>query len=154
MSNKMNIVIGCDHAAPDMKAVVKAELEKMGFSVTDVGTNSTESCDYPDIAHALCEKITDGTHRLGILICGTGIGMSIAANKHVGIRAACCSDAFSAELTRRHNDANVLCFGARVVGLGTALQLVDAFLNTDYEGGRHQRRVDLVNQIEKDEASK
>lgn len=151
MSNKMNIVIGCDHAALDMKAVVKAELKKMGFSVTDVGTNSTESCDYPDIAHALCEKIIDGTHRLGILICGTGIGMSIAANKHVGIRAACCSDAFSAELTRRHNDANVLCFGARVIDNEKALELVKIFISTEYEGelgGRHKQRVAKITELE------
>ena len=149
MSNEMKIVIGCDHAAPDMKNDVKAELIKMGFEVTDVGTHSTDSCDYPDIAHALCEKITDGSHRLGILICGTGIGMSIAANKHVGIRAACCSEAFSAELTRRHNDSNVLCFGARVVGPGLALDLVDAFVETEFCGeARHQKRIDLITAIE------
>lgn len=151
MTNKKNIVIGCDHAAPDMKAAVKAELEKMGYTVTDVGTNSTESCDYPDIAHALCEKILDGTHRLGILICGTGIGMSIAANKHAGIRAACCSEAFSAELTRRHNDANVLCFGARVIDTEKALELTKIFVSTEYEGangGRHKQRLEKIAAIE------
>ena len=148
------IVIGCDHAAVDMKNQVADDLRSKGYEVTDVGTYTNDSCDYPVIAHELCTKIQDGSHKLGILICGTGIGMSMAANKHHGIRAACCSEPYSAQLTRQHNDANVLCFGARVVGLGTALQLVDAFLNTDYEGGRHQRRVDLVNQIEKDEASK
>ena len=157
MSNVMKIVIGCDHAAPDMKNAVKEELIKMGYEVTDVGTNSTESCDYPDIAHALCEKITDGSHRLGILICGTGIGMSIAANKHVGIRAACCSEAFSAELTRRHNDANVLCFGARVIDLPKALELTKIFLTTEYEGlsgGRHKTRLDKIAAIENQSFSK
>ena len=151
MSSKIKIVIGCDHAAPDMKNEVKAELERMGFSVTDVGTHSTEPCDYPDIAHALCTKITDGTHRFGILICGTGIGMSIAANKHKGIRAACCSEAFSAELTRRHNDANVLCFGARVIDLPKALELTKIFVSTEYEGamgGRHKQRLDKIAAIE------
>ncbi len=154
MEKNFKVVIGCDHAAVDMKNQVAEDLRAKGFEVTDVGTYTNDSCDYPVIAHELCTKIQDGSHKLGILICGTGIGMSMAANKHHGIRAACCSEPYSAQLTRQHNDANVLCFGARVVGLGTALQLVDAFLNTDYEGGRHQRRVDLVNQIEKDEASK
>ena len=148
MSNEMKIVIGCDHAAPDMKNEVKAELIKMGFEVTDVGTHSTDSCDYPDIAHALCEKITDGSHRLGILICGTGIGMSIAANKHKGIRAAVCSEHFSARFTRLHNDTNVLCLGARVIGPGLAGELVDIFLTTEFEGGRHQIRVNKITEIE------
>ncbi len=151
MTNEKNIVIGCDHAAPDMKEAVKAELEKWGYTVTDVGTYSTESCDYPDIAHALCEKILHGSNRLGILICGTGIGMSIAANKHVGIRAACCSEAFSAELTRRHNDANVLCFGARVIDTEKALELTKIFISTEYEGltgGRHKQRLDKIAAIE------
>ena len=153
MNNEKNIVIGCDHAAPDMKNTVKAELIKMGYTVTDVGTNSTESCDYPDIAHELCEKILNGENRLGILICGTGIGMSIAANKHAGIRAACCSEAYSAELTRRHNDANVLCFGARVIDDAKALELVRVFVETEYEGlngGRHQARVDKIAKLEKE----
>lgn len=154
MDKNFKIVIGCDHAAVDMKNRIVYELREQGYQITDVGTHTNESCDYPVIAHALCEKIQDGSNSKGILICGTGIGMSMAANKHHGIRAACCSEPYSAQLTRQHNDANVLCFGARVVGLGTALQLVEAFLNTEYEGGRHQRRVDMVNHIEKDEASK
>ena len=154
MVKNFKVAVGCDHAAPDMKNEVVAYLRDKGYDVTDIGVNSTASCDYPVIAHELCTKIQDGSHKMGILICGTGIGMSMAANKHHGIRAACCSETYSAELTRKHNDANVLCFGARVVGLGTALALVDAFLETEYEGGRHQRRVDLVNQIEKDEAVK
>jgi ribose 5-phosphate isomerase B len=151
MMKNNKLVIGCDHAAPDMKDHVRAELELMGFEVTDVGTFSTDSCDYPDIAHALCEKILDGTHSLGILICGTGIGMSIAANKHRGIRAACCSDEFSAELTRRHNDANVLCFGARVIDNDKAVKLSKIFVSTEYEGengGRHKQRVEKITALE------
>ena len=122
-----------------------------GFDVTDVGTHTADSCNYPDYAHALCKKIQSGECELGILICGTGIGMSMAANKHKGIRAACCSDTFSARLTRLHNDANVLCFGARVVGMGLALDLADAFVDTPFEGGKHQLRVDMITAIENGE---
>lgn len=154
MEKNFKVVVGCDHAAPDMKNEVVAYLRDKGYDVTDVGVHSTASCDYPVIAHEVCTRIQDGSHKLGILICGTGIGMSMAANKHYGIRAACCSEPYSAQLTRLHNDANVLCFGARVVGLGTAFTLVDTFLETEFEGGRHQRRVDLVNKIEKDEAAR
>ena len=146
------IVIGCDHAAPELKNIVRDHLIARGFDVLDVGVHTTDSCNYPDIAHALCEKIQSGEREMGILICGTGIGMSMAANKHRGIRAACCSDTFSARLTREHNDANVLCFGARVVGEGVAMQLVDAFIGTEYEGGRHQSRVDMLTAIEESEA--
>lgn len=142
------LVIGCDHAAFEMKDAVKAHLIEKGYDVVDVGTFSADSCDYPVIAHALCEKITCGERELGILICGTGIGMSLAANKHRGIRAACCSDVFSARLTREHNDANVLCFGARVVGIGTAFDLVDVFTATEFEGGKHARRVNMITELE------
>ncbi|MBQ3483027.1 MAG: ribose 5-phosphate isomerase B [Clostridia bacterium] len=145
------LVIGCDHAAPELKAIVRDHLIARGFDVTDVGTHTTESCNYPDYAHALCKKIQSGECELGILICGTGIGMSMAANKHKGIRAACCSDTFSARLTRLHNDANVLCFGARVVGMGLALDLVDAFVDAPFEGGKHQKRVDMITAIENGE---
>jgi ribose 5-phosphate isomerase B len=137
------LVIGCDHAAPELKAIVRDHLIERGFDVTDVGTHTTDSCNYPDYAHALCEKIQSGECELGILICGTGIGMSMAANKHKGIRAACCSDTFSARLTRLHNDANVLCFGARVVGQGLALDLADIFVDTEFEGGKHKTRIDM-----------
>lgn len=154
MDTKLKVVIGCDHAAVDMKNDVISELRSKGYEVTDVGTYTNDSCDYPVIARQVCKKIQDGSHEKGILICGTGIGMSMAANKHRGIRAACCSETYSAKLTRLHNNANVLCFGARVVGLGTALQLVETFLTTEYEGGRHQRRVDLVHEIEKEECAK
>ncbi len=142
------IVIGCDHAAYDLKLKVIEHLKKQNIEVEDVGTYSTASCDYPDFADALCKKITSGEYERGILICGTGIGMSMAANKHKGIRAACCSDTFSARLTREHNDANVLCFGARVVGEGLAYDLVDLFVSTDYEGGKHARRVAMVDALD------
>ncbi|MBR6727631.1 MAG: ribose 5-phosphate isomerase B [Clostridia bacterium] len=137
------LVIGCDHAAPELKAIVRDHLIERGFEVIDVGTHTTDSCNYPDYAHALCQKIQSGECDLGILICGTGIGMSMAANKHKGIRAACCSDTFSARLTRLHNDANVLCFGARVVGQGLALDLADVFVDTEFEGGKHKTRIDM-----------
>ena len=146
MNNKL--VIGCDHAAVELKNKVIAHLQAKGYETEDVGTYTTASCNYPEIAHAACLKIQNGEAPLGILICGTGIGMSMAANKHRGIRAACCSDTFSAAATRTHNDANVLCFGARVVGEGVALELVDAFLNAQYEGGRHQARVDMLTALE------
>ncbi len=142
------IVIGCDHAATGLKAKVIEHLEGLGVSVTDVGTYSTDSCNYPLYAHKLCEKIQSGEFKLGILICGTGVGMSMAANKHKGIRAACCSDTFSARLTRIHNDANVLCFGERVVGFGLACNMVDEFINAEYEGGKHAKRVDMITAIE------
>ena len=145
----MKIVIGCDHAATELKETVKAHLEKSGYETVDVGTYTSDSCHYPVYAHAACEKILSGECELGILICGTGIGMSMAANKHKGIRAACCSDTFSARLTREHNDANMLCFGARVVGAGLALDLVDAFLGAEYlNNGNHTVRVSMLTDIE------
>ena len=145
----MKIVIGCDHAGFNIKGAVVAHVLQKGYEVVDVGTNSTDSCHYPVIATEACKKILDGECELGILICGTGIGMSIAANKHKGIRAACCSDTFSARLTREHNDANMLCFGERVVGAGLALDLVDAFLDAKYLGnGNHVTRVAMLKNIE------
>ncbi len=145
----MKIVIGCDHAALTLKAIVKDHLAARGFEVVDVGTDTDASCHYPVFAHRACKKILDGECELGILICGTGVGMSIAANKHKGIRAACCSDTFSARLTREHNDANVLCFGERVVGLGLACDLVDAFLDATYlNNGNHVVRVAMLSDIE------
>lgn len=146
----MKIVIGCDHAGFRIKGAVKEHLTKKGFEVVDVGTDSTASCHYPLFAHAACKKILSGECELGILICGTGIGMSIAANKHDGIRAACCSDTFSARLTREHNDANMLCFGERVVGEGLAIDLVDAFVDAEYlNNGNHVTRVAMLADIEK-----
>ena len=152
--NIKKITVGCDHAAYDMKLEVIRHLNERGIEVIDVGTNSSESCDFPVFAHAVCKNVQDGVTELGILICGTGIGMSMAANKHRGIRAAVCSDTFSARLTRMHNNANVLCFGARVVGIGLALDLVDNFIDADFEGGKHERRVNMVNAIEAEEATR
>ena len=142
------IVIGSDHAGYDLKLKVIEKLENKGIMVKDVGTYSTDSCDYPTYADAVCKAIQLGEFEMGILICGTGIGMSIAANKHAGIRAACCSDIYSAKLTRQHNNANVLCFGARVIGDEIAYELVDTFINTDFLGGeRHTRRVKMLDDL-------
>ncbi|MBE6718235.1 MAG: ribose 5-phosphate isomerase B [Ruminococcaceae bacterium] len=143
------IVIASDHAGFSLKEQVKKHLEEKGIEYIDLGTNSTESVAYPEYASKLCCAIQEGKANMGILVCGTGIGMSMAANKHKGIRAACVSDTFSAKATRMHNDANVLCFGERVVGAGLAFELVDAFLGTEYEGGRHQVRVDMLNSFDK-----
>ena len=151
------IVIGSDHAGYELKEKVKAHLENRGITVFDVGTDSTDSCDYPAFADALCKKIQLGEFERGILVCGTGIGMSIAANKHKGIRAACCSDTYSAKMTRQHNDANVLCFGARVIDLPKALELTKIFVTTEYEGlagGRHKQRLDKIAAIEAGELNK
>ncbi|MBR2302765.1 MAG: ribose 5-phosphate isomerase B [Clostridia bacterium] len=144
------IVIGCDHAAVQMKNNVINHLKSKGYDVIDVGTYSEESCDYPDYAYAAAKKVADGEVAKGILICGTGIGMSIAANKVNGIRCALCDNLFSAEMTRRHNDSNMLSMGARVISNQLALKIVDMFLDTPFEGGRHQRRVDKVMAIEKE----
>ncbi|MBE6601249.1 MAG: ribose 5-phosphate isomerase B [Ruminococcaceae bacterium] len=145
---KKIITLGCDHAGFEMKDAVIAHLNARGWEVLDVGTDSADSCDYPVFAHAACKNIQRGVCDLGILICGTGIGMSLVANKHRGIRAAACSDTFSARLTRVHNNANVLCFGTRVVGIGLALDLIDNFLDAEFEGGKHERRVNMITEIE------
>ncbi len=153
--NIKKITIGCDHAACEMKQQIIEHLNARGIECIDVGTYSSDSCNYPDYAHALCKNIQDGVTELGILICGTGIGMSMAANKHRGIRAAVCSDTFSARLTREHNNANVLCFGARVVGIGLARDLVDNFIDADFEdGGNHRKRIDMITAIEEAESKK
>lgn len=141
------IAIGCDHAGYDLKREVAEYLKKNNIEIIDCGCDG-QSCDYPDIAEAVCEKITSGQADKGILICGTGIGMSIAANKIDGIRAAVCSEHFSVKYTRLHNDANVLCMGARVIGPGIAVELADLFIGTEFEGGRHQRRLDLIIKLE------
>ena len=147
MENK-RIIMGSDHAGYNLKLKVKAHLESRGFEVVDVGTNTPESCNYTVYADALCKAISAGEADLGILVCGTGIGMSMAANKHKGIRAACCENTFSARMTRMHNDANVLCFGERVIGYGLACDMVDLFVDTPFEGGRHQARVDDLNALD------
>ncbi len=137
------IAIGNDHAAVDLKQEIITYFEENNIEYKDFGC-----AEYPDAAKAVCQAVVKGEAEKAILICGTGIGISIAANKVKGIRAACCSDYFSAKYTRLHNDANVLCFGARVVGSGLAKELVDVFLNTEFEGGRHARRVDLIKKME------
>ena len=142
-----SIHMACDHAGIELKETLRAHLEKMGYTVTDHGTYSKESCDYPVFAHALCNAV-EAEDVPGILICGTGIGMSIAANRHKGIRAALCTNEFCAEMTRRHNNANILCMGGKVIDKETAVKLVDIFLHTEFEGGRHQRRIDQIAQIE------
>ena len=142
------IVMGSDHAGYNLKLKVKAHLEARGFEVMDVGTHTTDSCNYTVYADALCKAIAAGEADLGILVCGTGIGMSMAANKHKGIRAACCENTFSARMTRMHNDANVLCIGERVMGYGLACDMADLFVDTPFEGGRHQARVDDLNALD------
>lgn len=144
------IIIGCDHGGLELKNEIISHLNKRGIEVTDVGTYTVDSCNYPDYARALCKRIQSGEFERGILVCGTGIGMSMAANKHNGIRAACCSDTFSARMTRMHNDANVLCLGGRVVGAGLACDMVDLFVDTEFEGGRHTARVQMIADVEKD----
>lgn len=142
------IAIGCDHGGYELKKEIIAHLTEKGAEFRDFGTYDGNSVDYPDIAKLVCRSILDGECENGILVCGTGIGISIAANKHKGIRAAVCSDEFSAKFTRLHNDANVLCLGGRVVGPGLACELVDIFLSTGFEGGRHALRVDKITAIE------
>ena len=137
------IVIGSDHAGYALKEKLKAHLTETGVPFVDVGTDSTASCHYPVFAKKVCEKIHSGECEKGILVCGTGIGMSMAANKQKGIRAAVCGDCFSAKYTRLHNNANVLCLGARVVGEGLAEEITDLFLQTGFEGGKHQIRLDM-----------
>lgn len=142
------IAIGSDHGGYLLKEEIKKHLEEKGYEVKDFGTDSTASCDYPVYAEKVCRAVQSGECEKGILICGTGIGMSMCANKCKGIRAAVCGDHFSAEFTRKHNNANVLCLGARVIGAGVAMQLVDIFLTTEYEGGRHEKRVEMMMQLE------
>ena len=146
----MKIAIGCDHGGLEHKDAIVAHLKERGFEVKDSGIYENHSVDYPDIAVKVCADITSGECDRGILVCGTGIGMSLAANKVKGIRAAAVSEHFSAKYTRLHNDSNVLCLGGRVIGIGTALELVDLFVDTEFEGGRHATRVNKVMAIEND----
>ena len=144
----MKIALACDHGGYLLKNEIISKLKETGFEVEDFGCYSTESVDYPDYAFPAAEAVAAGKADRCILICTTGIGVSICANKVKGIRAACCSDYFSAKFTRLHNDANALCMGGRVLGPGLAIEMVDVFLNTAFEGGRHQRRVDQITAIE------
>ena len=142
------IARGADHGGGALKEAVKQHLDALGVAYQDFGTYSEESVDYPDMAVPPCEAVVKGECEKALLFCGTGVGISIAANKVKGIRACCCSDTFSAKYTRMHNDANVLCMGGRVVGAGLACELVDVFLNTEFEGGRHARRIAKITEIE------
>ena len=139
------IAIGCDHAAVELKNEIVNFLKEKNIEVTDCGIKAGEKCDYPDMAEKVCGMITSGKAEKGILVCGTGIGMSIAANKIKGIRAACCSEHFSARYTRLHNDANILCMGGRVVGAGLAIKIMDTFLDTPFSNEeRHIRRISKI----------
>ena len=147
---KRKIFIGADSAGYLLKEEVKKHLTDLGYDVTDCGTDSEASCHYPIFASLVCENVVkDLTGSFGILICGTGIGMSMCANKYNGIRAALCADTYSAKMTRVHNDANVICMGARVTGSCLALDILDSFLSAEYEGGRHAIRVGMMMDIEK-----
>jgi len=143
------IAIGCDHAAVALKEELKAHLRGQGFEVEDVGIHGEGKADYPAVALKVTRMILNGTCGLGVLLCGTGVGMSIAANKVRGIRAACCGEPYSAILSRLHNDCNVLCMGARVVGTELAKMILDAWIATEFEGGRHATRVDMIRRIER-----
>ena len=145
----MKIGIGNDHSALELKAEIIDFLKEKGHEVVDYGTNSPESCDYPIYGEKVARAVAAGEVEKGILICGTGLGISLAANKVEGIRAVVCSEPFTTKMSRAHNDCNILAFGARVVGAELAKMIVDTWLNTEFEGGRHQRRVDLIMDIER-----
>lgn len=140
----MNIALGCDHGGFALKKELVHLLEQAGHVIVDLGCFSEESVDYPEFANGVCQAIKDGRCSRGILVCGTGIGMSIAANRHRHIRAALCHEAFTARLSREHNDANVLCLGARVLGVALALDIVKVWLETEFAGGRHLRRISMM----------
>ncbi len=142
------IALACDHGAVSLKEDIKQMLVEMGYEVQDFGTNDTQSVDYPVYAEKAARAVQNGTCELGIVMCGTGIGMSLAANKVKGIRCALCSDCFSATMAREHNNANMIALGARVVGVELAKMMVKNFLNASFLGGRHQNRVDLIMDIE------
>ncbi|MBW6408903.1 ribose 5-phosphate isomerase B [Clostridium weizhouense] len=145
----MKIAIGCDHGGFELKQEIISFLKSEGHEVKDFGTDTKDSCDYPDIALPVAEAVTAKEYRFGILICGTGIGIGISANKVPGIRAALCSDTFSAHATRQHNDANILTLGQRVVGSGLALDIVKTFISAEFEGDRHLKRINKISEIEK-----
>ena len=140
----MKLALGCDHGGLEIKNAIIEDLKSKGIDYVDFGTDSTDSVDYPVYAKKVCAAIQSGDCTLGILCCGTGIGMSMTANKQKGIRAAVLSDAFCAEMTRRHNNANVLCLGGRVIDCQKAVELADIFVNTPFDGGRHEKRVAMI----------
>ena len=144
MFDKMKVALGSDHVGYEMKQIVREHLEKKGYECIDYGSYSSDKCDYPVYGEKVGRAVAAKECDLGVLICGTGIGISLAANKVPGVRAAVCSEVYSARLTREHNDANIIAFGARVVGTGTALDIVDAFFDTEFEGGRHAERVRML----------
>lgn len=144
----MKVAIGCDHGGLDLKEAVISVLKDLNLEFEDMGTHDRSSCDYPDFAEKVAAAVVSGTCQQGILICGTGIGMSMAANKVAGIRAALCNEIFSARMARNHNDANILCIGARVVGPGVAQEIVKAYFSNEFEGGRHARRVEKINLLD------
>ena len=135
------LILGADHAGVELKQQLSEVAEEQGYEVRDLGTHSGDSVDYPDFAHKVADAVANDADALGLLVCGTGQGMSMAANRHPGVRAAVCADVFSAKMARQHNGANVLCLGARVVGHGHASEILRAFLGSTFEGGRHERRV-------------
>ena len=143
------IALGCDHAGVQLKAQIAEYLASRGVAYKDYGTYDESSCDYPDYAQKVGEAVVGGEAERGILVCGTGVGISIAANKVEGVRAALCSDTFTARMSREHNDANVLCLGARVVGAGLATDVVGAWLDAAFAGGRHQGRVDKISALDR-----
>ncbi len=145
----MKIALGSDHAGFSLKETIKEHLSSQGYEIIDCGTDSEESVDYPDFGAKVAKTICDGVCEKGILVCGTGIGISIAANKLPGIRAAVCHDLFTAQASREHNDANILAMGARVIASSLALEMVDLWLATPFSGGRHQRRIDKISALEK-----
>ena len=147
----MKIAIGNDHTAVDLKNTISDYLKELGYEVINLGTDSRESCDYPIYGEKVGRAVADGEADLGIAICGTGVGISLAANKVKGIRACVCSEPYTAKLSRMHNNSNVLAFGARVVGDELAKMIVKEWLDAEFEGGRHQRRVDMIMEIEKKE---
>ncbi len=146
--SEQKIVVGCDHGGLDLKRLLVEDLAERGWTVEDLGCHTSDSVDYPEYADAVARRVAAGESPLGLLICGTGVGMSMAANKVRGVRAALCGDTYSAEMTRRHNDANVLCLGARVIGSELARAILGAFLDAPYDGGRHKRRVDKIREME------
>ena len=145
----MNIVIGNDHAAVELKREIAAYLEELGHKVTNFGVNEGEKCDYPEMGEKVGRAVAAREFDCGVLICGTGVGISIAANKVNGVRAAVCSDTTTAHLVKEHNNANIIALGARIVGIETAKDIVKAYLDAEFMGGRHQTRIDMIHEIEK-----
>ena len=148
MAEIKTIGIGNDHAAVDMKQEITEYLKELGYQVVNFGTDTAESCDYPEYGAKVGRAVASGQVDAGVLICGTGVGISLAANKVRGIRACVCSDPYTARLSKQHNNTNIIAFGARVIGIETAKMIVDEWLNAKYEGGRHQNRIDMIKEIE------